>query len=173
VFTGWMGDGGLRRVRDGPRGFRIKRLAEGASDLACGAASAVCAGIIGFRTFAAFPACAGADASPCTGSAPAAHVAIQVARFWNIGVYASVRDPRHQKLALDLGAAVWAGGSNDEPPEKLDAAMNLRARRRLGERRCEWDIEVVSIQTKERLHASGGGKNYAGPSPQACRPHGG
>jgi len=32
------------------------------------------------------------------------------------------RDPGHQKLALDLGA-VWAGGSDDEPPEKVDAAM--------------------------------------------------
>ena len=56
------------------------------------------------------------------GFGAAAHVAIQVARYWNIAVYAMSRDPRHQKLALDLGA-VWAGGSNDEPPEKLDAAM--------------------------------------------------
>jgi propanol-preferring alcohol dehydrogenase len=56
------------------------------------------------------------------GFGAAAHVAIQVARYWNIGVYAMSRDPRHQKLALDLGA-VWAGGSDDAPPEKVDAAM--------------------------------------------------
>ena len=56
------------------------------------------------------------------GFGAAAHVAIQVARYWNIGVYAMSRDPGHQKLALDLGA-VWAGGSDDVPPEKLDAAM--------------------------------------------------
>jgi propanol-preferring alcohol dehydrogenase len=56
------------------------------------------------------------------GFGAAAHVAIQVARYWNIGVYAMSRDPRHRKLALDLGA-VWAGGSDDEPPEKVDAAM--------------------------------------------------
>jgi propanol-preferring alcohol dehydrogenase len=29
---------------------------------------------------------------------------------------------RHQKLALELGAA-WAGGTFDEPPKKLDAAI--------------------------------------------------
>ena len=51
------------------------------------------------------------------GFGAAAHVAIQVARHWDIGVYAISRDPRHRQLALDLGA-VWAGGSNDEPPEK-------------------------------------------------------
>jgi propanol-preferring alcohol dehydrogenase len=32
------------------------------------------------------------------------------------------RDARHQKLALEMGA-VWAGGTIDEPPEKLDAAV--------------------------------------------------
>jgi len=29
---------------------------------------------------------------------------------------------RHQKLALELGAA-WAGGTFDDPPKKLDAAI--------------------------------------------------
>jgi hypothetical protein len=52
----------------------------------------------------------------------AAHVAIQVARHWNVEVYASTRDARYQRLALDLGAA-WAGGTFAEPPEKLDAAI--------------------------------------------------
>jgi len=56
------------------------------------------------------------------GFGAAAHVAIQVARHWNVQVCASTRDARHQKLALELGAA-WAGGTFDEPPEKLDAAI--------------------------------------------------
>jgi propanol-preferring alcohol dehydrogenase len=56
------------------------------------------------------------------GFGAAAHVAIQVARHWNIRVYAFSRDERHQRLASDLGA-VWAGGSFDEPPSKLDAAL--------------------------------------------------
>ena len=37
-------------------------------------------------------------------------------------VFASTRDARHQKLAMELGAA-WAGGTFDEPPKKLDAAI--------------------------------------------------
>ena len=56
------------------------------------------------------------------GFGAAAHVAIQVARHWNIEVYAITRDARHRKLALDLGAR-WAGDSNDQPPTKLDAAL--------------------------------------------------
>ena len=56
------------------------------------------------------------------GFGAAAHVAIQVARHWDVEVYASTRDARHQKLALELGAA-WAGGTLDEPPKKLDAAI--------------------------------------------------
>jgi alcohol dehydrogenase, propanol-preferring len=56
------------------------------------------------------------------GFGAAAHLAIQVARHWNVHVYASTRDARHQKLARELGA-VWAGGTLAEPPEKLDAAI--------------------------------------------------
>jgi hypothetical protein len=56
------------------------------------------------------------------GFGAAAHIAIQVARHWNVTVYASTRDARHQKLALELGAA-WAGGTLEAPPEKLDAAI--------------------------------------------------
>jgi alcohol dehydrogenase, propanol-preferring len=56
------------------------------------------------------------------GFGAAAHVAIQVARHWNIQVYAITRHPRHQQLARDLGA-VWAGGSDDQPPALVDAAL--------------------------------------------------
>ncbi|MGH9342202.1 MAG: zinc-binding dehydrogenase, partial [Terriglobia bacterium] len=56
------------------------------------------------------------------GFGAAAHVAIQVARHWGVEVYASTRDARHQKLALELGAK-WVGGMIDEPPVKLDSAI--------------------------------------------------
>ena len=39
------------------------------------------------------------------GFGAAAHLAIQVVRYWNVEVYASTRDARHQRLALHLGAA--------------------------------------------------------------------
>jgi propanol-preferring alcohol dehydrogenase len=49
-------------------------------------------------------------------------VAIQVARYWDIEVFAFTRDARHRQLALELGAT-WAGGGNDDPPAKLDSAI--------------------------------------------------
>src|SRR5262249_29774229 len=52
------------------------------------------------------------------------HVAIQVARHWNVEVYAATRDARHQQLARELGAA-WTGGSVEPPPAPLDAAIVL------------------------------------------------
>jgi len=51
-----------------------------------------------------------ADAWVFYGFGAAAHVAIQVALHWGAEVYASTRDARHQKLALELGAT-WAGGT--------------------------------------------------------------
>jgi len=45
-----------------------------------------------------------------------------VARHWGAEVFASTRDARHQRLAMELGAK-WTGGTLDAPPEKLDAAI--------------------------------------------------
>src|SRR5260370_12118898 len=85
------------------------------------AAPLLCAGIIGFRSLRLSGIKAGGRLG-FYGFGAAAHVAIQVARRWNVEVFASTRDVRHQKLALELGAA-WAGGTYDEPPKKLDAAI--------------------------------------------------
>ena len=71
------------------------------------AAPLLCAGIIGFRCLRLSGIKPGGRLG-FYGFGAAAHVAIQVARFWNVAVYASTRDARHQKLALALGAA-WAG----------------------------------------------------------------
>jgi propanol-preferring alcohol dehydrogenase len=49
-------------------------------------------------------------------------VAIQVAKYWGVRVLAFTRDARHQKLAMELGAA-WAGAGDAESPEKLNAAI--------------------------------------------------
>jgi propanol-preferring alcohol dehydrogenase len=118
VFTGWMVDGGYAEYVVAPEDF-VYALPEGFSDLHV--APLLCAGIIGFRTLRLSGVQPGGRLA-IYGFGAAAHVAIQVARSWNIGVYAMSRDPRHRKLALDLGA-VWTGGSDDTPPEKLDAAM--------------------------------------------------
>ena len=85
------------------------------------AAPLLCAGIIGFRSLRLSGIKSG-ERLGFYGFGAAAHLAIQVARHWNVEVYASTRDARHQQLALELGAA-WAGGTFEEPPEKLDAAI--------------------------------------------------
>jgi propanol-preferring alcohol dehydrogenase len=87
------------------------------------AAPLLCAGIIGYRCLRLSGIRPGGRLG-FYGFGAAAHVAIQVARHWNVTVYASTRDARHRKLALELGAA-WAGGTFDAPPDKLDAAIVL------------------------------------------------
>ena len=118
TFTGYMVDGGYAEYTLAPEGF-VYPIPEGLTDLH--AAPLLCAGIIGFRSLRLSGIEAGGKLG-LYGFGAAAHLAIQVARHWNVSVYAMTRDARHQKLALEMGA-VWAGGTVDEPPAKLDAAI--------------------------------------------------
>src|SRR2546429_146357 len=54
----------------------------------------------------------------------AAHIVAQVARFEGRSVHAFVRrgDDEAARFARELGA-VWAGASDEAPPEELDAAI--------------------------------------------------
>src|SRR5207248_10377337 len=58
------------------------------------------------------------------GFGSAAHMICQVAVFQGREVYAFTRpgDERTQEFARSLGAS-WAGGSDDQPPEPLEAAI--------------------------------------------------
>ena len=58
------------------------------------------------------------------GFGAAAHILAQVARWQGRRIYAFTRsgDTAAQEFALSLGAA-WAGGSDEMPPEPLDAAI--------------------------------------------------
>lgn len=117
-FTGYTEDGGYAEYICAPENF-VYSIPEIFSDEQ--AAPLLCAGIIGFRSLRLSGIKSG-ERLGFYGFGAAAHVAIQVARHWNVEVYASTRDAGHQRLALDLGAA-WAGGAFAEPPEKLDAAI--------------------------------------------------
>ena len=117
-FTGYTVNGGYAEYVVAPESF-IYTIPAGFPDEQ--AAPLLCAGIIGFRCLRLSGTKAGGRLG-FYGFGAAAHVAIQVARHWNVEVYASTRDVRHQKLALELGAA-WAGGTFDEPPKKLEAAI--------------------------------------------------
>jgi alcohol dehydrogenase, propanol-preferring len=117
-FTGYTRDGGYAEYIVAPEDF-VYAIPEGFPHAQ--AAPLLCAGIIGFRCLRLSGIKSGARLG-FYGFGAAAHVAIQVARHWGVDVYASTRDTRHQKLALELGAR-WAGGTLDEPPVKLDAAI--------------------------------------------------
>jgi propanol-preferring alcohol dehydrogenase len=117
-FTGWTVNGGYAEYLAAPEDF-VYPLPAGLSDLH--AAPLLCAGIIGFRTLRLSAVPRGGSLA-IYGFGAAAHVAIQVARHWDMRVYALSRDPRHRQLALDLGA-VWAGGSDDAPLEAVDGAL--------------------------------------------------
>src|SRR5467141_299291 len=118
TFTGYTVDGGYAEYAVASEDF-IYAIPEQFPDER--AAPLLCAGIIGFRSLRLSGIKPGGKRG-FYGFGAAAHVAIQVARHWNIEVYASTRDARHRKLALELGAK-WAGDTFAEPPAKLDAAI--------------------------------------------------
>jgi alcohol dehydrogenase, propanol-preferring len=118
TFTGYTVDGGYAEYAVAPEAF-VYSIPENFNDEQ--AAPLLCAGIIGYRSLRLSRSKPGGRLA-FYGFGAAAHVAIQVARHWGIEVYALTRDAKHQKLALELGAA-WAGEATAEPPAKLDAAI--------------------------------------------------
>jgi propanol-preferring alcohol dehydrogenase len=85
------------------------------------AAPLLCAGLIGYR---AYRAAGDARNLGLYGFGAAAHLLAQLARAHGRRVFAFTRrgDRNAQAFALDLGA-VWAGDSETQPPEDLDAAI--------------------------------------------------
>jgi propanol-preferring alcohol dehydrogenase len=117
-FTGYQIDGGYAEYAVADERFCL-RLPEEYSDLE--AAPLLCAGLIGNRSLRA----AGeARRLGLYGFGAAAHIVAQVARHEGRRVFAFTRpgDETGQRFALSLGAE-WAGGSDEPPPEPLDAAI--------------------------------------------------
>src|SRR5258708_7549722 len=117
-FTGYQIDGGYAElaVADQRYCFAIDPFY---GDVA--AAPLLCAGLIGYRSFRL----AGeGERIGIYGFGAAAHIIAQVARFQGRQVFAFTRpgDAAAQDFALGLGA-IWAGGSDEMPPEPLDAAL--------------------------------------------------
>lgn len=117
-FTGYQIDGGYAEltVADQRYCFAIDPSFDDVT-----AAPLLCAGLIGYRTLrlAGDPRRLG-----IYGFGAAAHILAQVARHQGRDVYAFTRpgDTAAQDFARSLGA-VWIGGSDEIPPEKLDAAL--------------------------------------------------
>ncbi len=85
------------------------------------AAPLLCAGLIGYR---ALRMCGTAKRLGLYGFGAAAHILAQICRWQGRRVFAFTRpgDEVTQSFALEEGA-VWAGGSDETPPEQLDAAI--------------------------------------------------
>lgn len=117
-FTGYQIDGGYADMAVADERFCLA-LPDAYADAE--AAPLLCAGLIGHRALrmAGDPARLG-----IYGFGAAAHIVAQVARHEGRKVFAFARpgDAAAQRFALGLGAA-WAGGSDEAPPEPLDAAI--------------------------------------------------
>jgi propanol-preferring alcohol dehydrogenase len=117
-FTGYTLDGGYAdyTIADQRFCFPIPDVYGDAE-----AAPLLCAGLIGYRSLVK---AGDGKRLGIYGFGAAAHIVAQIARYQNREIYAFTRpgDKEAEKFAVELGA-VWAGGSNELPPVKLDAAI--------------------------------------------------
>lgn len=117
-FTGYQIDGGYAdyTVADARYCFPVHGDYSDAE-----ATPLLCAGLIGYRSLAM---AGDAERLGVYGFGAAAHIVAQVARFEGRRLFAFTRegDTVAQAFAKRLGAE-WVGGSNEMPPEQLDAAI--------------------------------------------------
>jgi alcohol dehydrogenase, propanol-preferring len=117
-FTGYQLDGGYAEQAVADERFCFP-LSDEFSDVE--AAPLLCAGLIGYR---ALRLAGDAERLGLYGFGSSAHIVAQVARHQGRRVYAFTKpgDAEGQAFARTLGAD-WAGGSDESPPEELDAAI--------------------------------------------------
>ena len=118
LFTGYTRDGGFATdvIVDAHYAFPLGEIGD---DQAL--APLLCAGLIGWRSLGI---AGDGKRLGLYGFGAAAHILAQVARWQGRSVFAFSRpgDTATQAFARSLGAK-WAGGSDEMPPEPLDAAI--------------------------------------------------
>jgi propanol-preferring alcohol dehydrogenase len=118
IFTGYTRDGGFatHAVADAAYAFALDGFADPIA-----AAPLMCAGLIGWRSL---KKAGEGKRIGLYGFGAAAHIVAQVCRWQGREVYAFTRsgDAAAQAHARSLGAC-WVGGSDEQPPELLDAAI--------------------------------------------------
>jgi propanol-preferring alcohol dehydrogenase len=121
LFTGYTRDGGYAsHALAGARFcFPVPQRLDDAE-----AAPLLCAGLIGWRSYRMAGQGLTLSSLGLYGFGAAAHILAQVAAWQGVRVHAFTRagDTAAQDFARSLGA-VWAGGSDEMPPEPLDAAI--------------------------------------------------
>ena len=117
-YTGYQIDGGFAEFCVADERFTFP-IPDGYSDLQ--AAPLFCAGLMGYR---ALRMAGDGRRLGFYGFGASAHILIQVARWQAREVYAFTRpgDSAAQEFAAELGAA-WTGGSDEDTPAELDAAI--------------------------------------------------
>jgi len=118
LFTGYTRDGGYATATIADARFAFP-LGDAGSDIDL--APLLCAGLIGWRSLVI----AGEGKKlGLYGFGAAAHILAQVIKWQGRSVYAFTRpgDAHTQTFASSLGAT-WVGGSDEMPPEPLDAAI--------------------------------------------------
>jgi propanol-preferring alcohol dehydrogenase len=117
-FTGYTLDGGYAEftVTDARYCFHLPERYDDVE-----VAPLLCAGLIGYRSYRKT---GDARRLGLYGFGNAAHLIAQIAIYEGRELFAFTRpgDKSTQQAAKELGA-VWAGGSDEMPPEKLDAAI--------------------------------------------------
>lgn len=118
LFTGFTIDGGFSTHLVANAGF-VYPLPLNLD--AAGLAPLMCAGLIGWRSL---KATGEATTLGLYGFGAAAHIILQVARWQGRRVFAFTQpgDVETQNFARSLGAS-WAGGSDEPPPDIMDAAI--------------------------------------------------
>jgi len=118
LFNGYSRDGGFATAMISDARFAFP-LGESGSDVEL--APLLCAGLIGWRSLVI---AGNGQKLGLYGFGAAAHIVAQVAKWQGRSVFAFTRpkDAGTQVFARRLGAA-WAGGSDEMPPELLDAAI--------------------------------------------------
>lgn len=118
LFTGYTRDGGFATatIADARYAFPLGDVGDDVS-----VAPLLCAGLIGWRSLVIAGA---AKKLGLYGFGAAGHIVAQVARWQGRTVFAFTRpaDVATQAFAREFGAT-WAGGSDEMPPEPLDAAI--------------------------------------------------
>jgi alcohol dehydrogenase, propanol-preferring len=117
-FTGYTRDGGYAEYTVADQRYCVP-IPDAYSDI--DAAPLLCAGLIGYRSLAKT---GDARRLGVYGFGAAAHIIAQVARYQGREIYAFTKrgDLEGQSFARSLGAT-WAGGSDELPPNRLDAAI--------------------------------------------------
>ena len=119
-FTGFHRDGGYAEFAAAKAAF-CHRLPKAAAQDPAAYAPLLCAGLIGYR---ALRMCGDAERIGLYGFGAAAHILAQILNGQNRPFYAFTRKGANadQRFADELGAK-WAGDSEQQPPDELDAAI--------------------------------------------------